>query len=151
MLNYKKYLINSQFSYILSRFIIAGIFIYAGTIKIVSPEKFASIISNYGIVPEPFLLTIAIALPVFEILTGLGLIFDLRFSLDLISGMLLLFIGVLWFGILNNLAIDCGCFSTEDIAEQNSLKSALYKDFVLITMVLYCYIWRYFNNRRVIL
>jgi hypothetical protein len=77
-----------------------------------------------------------------ELIAGLGLIFDVKGSLSVILGLLVLFAFVLWFGILKDLDIDCGCFSPDDLAEHNALWSALYRDLAMIIAALYLFWWR---------
>lgn len=130
-------------TYRFNRFILGGIFIWAGAAKLMAPRSFAVVISQYGLVPDEFLVVTAIGLPVLEVIGGLGLVFDFRASLEVIAGLLLIFIGMLWFGILKDLDIDCGCFSPAEITEQSSLRSAFYRDLVLLTQVLYLFWWRW--------
>lgn len=115
------------------------IFVWAGAIKLGDPKTFAEILSAYELVPESLLIPMAIGLPGLEVIAGLGLIFDVKGSLGFIFGLLITFIIVLWFGILKDLEIDCGCFSTGDLKEQDSLRSALYRDMVMIVGVFYLF------------
>ncbi len=112
-LNFTKKFVSSPLPYITVRLILGSVFVYAGVVKILDPKAFASIISQYGLVPESLLVPVAIGLPLVEILAGLGLIFNIRGSLPTIFGLLVMFIFVLWYGILQELNIDCGCFTTE--------------------------------------
>ncbi len=144
-------IILSPWAYRTARLILGTVFLYAGFSKIFDPSSFARIISNYGIVPEYLLVPVAILMPAIEIFAALGLIFDIRFSLEVITGFLFLFVGILWFGILKGLTVDCGCFSTEDISEHDSLRHALYRDFIFIALTAYCFIWRKYRGRRVFL
>ena len=93
-------------------------------------------------VPEALLVPAAVGLPALELIAGLGLIFDVKGSLSVTLGLLVLFAFVLWFGILKDLDIDCGCFSPDDLAEHNALWSALYRDLGMIGAVLYLFWWR---------
>jgi hypothetical protein len=83
---------------------------------------------------------VAIGLPALEFLAGLGLIFAIRGSLSIIFGLLITFVIVLWYGILHNLNIDCGCFSPEEIKGYTSLRHALYRDIVMIAATIYLYV-----------
>ncbi len=114
------------------RLILGSVFIYAGFAKIIDPKAFAKVISHYDIIPEILLAPVAIGLPVIELLAGLGLMFNARGSLPVILALLIAFTIVLGYGIHNNLHIDCGCFSPEEITDQNNLKSALYRDLVML-------------------
>lgn len=126
---------------------IAALFIYAGVTKLLDPKAFARIVSAYGIVPEAILPVVAIGLPLLETIAGVGLLFDIRGSLTVISGLLGLFILVLGFGILKDLNVDCGCFGTEELAQQSSLRQALYRDLALIGIIIpYLYLSRRFRQ-----
>ena len=100
--------------YNLSRWCIGIIFIYAGTVKLLEPKIFAVLIDAYGIVPENLLIPVAVTLPAVEIVAGLGLLFDIEKSLFIISGLLVLFIAILGYGIRMGLDVDCGCFGPEE-------------------------------------
>lgn len=136
-------LLFSRAMYITVRVVIALVFVYAGTVKLLDLDSFASLISRYGLVP-PFLLdAVTIGLPVLEVIAGIALVFDSRFSLETITAMVCLFLFVLWFGILKDLHIDCGCFSAGELSEHGSLRAALYRDIVLLGMTSYLFLWRH--------
>ncbi|HYA14933.1 MAG TPA: MauE/DoxX family redox-associated membrane protein [Syntrophales bacterium] len=126
----------SPLLYRIVRFGLATIFIYAGVSKLFDPKAFARLVSAYSIFPEAVLPVIAIGLPLIETLAGIGLLLDIRGSLAVISGLLGLFIFVLGFGILKDLNVDCGCFGTEELARQDSLRQAFYRDLVLISIII---------------
>lgn len=111
---------------------LALVFVWSGTAKLASIKAFAQTISEYGLVPEPLLLPMAVGLPLVELVAGIGLILNLCGCLEVVTALLLLFIGVLWFGILKDLDIDCGCFSPLEQAEHGSLRQAFYRDFFFL-------------------
>lgn len=135
-------------SYHLLRVILGSVFIYSGAVKLADVKGFARMISQYDLVPDQFLAPVAIGLPVIELLAGVGLIFEIAGALTAIFGMLLMFIAVLWYGILKDLDIDCGCFSTEEIKGQNSLRQAIYRDIVMVAVCCYFYIFRFMRIKR---
>jgi hypothetical protein len=143
----KRALFCSPWIYRATRILLGGIFIWAGGVKLISPRAFARTISGWGLVPDDLLVPVAIGLPVIEILAGLGLVFDIRGSLKVISGLLVTFLVILGYGILNNLNVDCGCFSAEELRAQNSLRIALYRDLGLMGIVGYLSMWRWFQKR----
>ena len=147
MLRFKKMIASPWFNLLL-RFVIGGVFVYAGFIKLMDPKSFAKVISQYDLIPEMLLAPSAIGLPLLELLAGLGLIFNIRGSLSVIFGMLVLFVFFLWYGILNDLSIDCGCFSPEEIADYNSLKKAFYRDLLMIGGALFIFLQRYIRSDR---
>ena len=126
-------------AYRLVRCSLAAVFLYTGLTKLLAVRAFAVVLSRYGLVPEPLLAPAAVGLPLLEVLAGLGLIFDVRGSLTAITAMLLVFMAALWFGVLQGLEIDCGCYSPGELAEQGSLRRALYRDFVFLAMAGYLY------------
>jgi uncharacterized membrane protein YphA (DoxX/SURF4 family) len=127
-----------------ARVVLGAVFVYAGLIKLADPKAFAVSISQYDIVPQILLAPAAIGLPALELLAGLGLIMNIRGSLTVIFSLLVLFVSVMGYGILNNLNVDCGCFSENDIKGFNSLRTAFYRDLIMIAMATYIYVYRRF-------
>ncbi len=122
---------------------LALVFLYAGTVKLLDPKAFARSISQYDLAPDFLLPVLAIGLPLVEILGAAGLIFAIRGSLSLIMGLLLFFVAVLWYGILNDLDVDCGCFSAEELRAQAGLWQAFYRDLVMIGAAIYLFLSRW--------
>jgi uncharacterized membrane protein YphA (DoxX/SURF4 family) len=127
-----KKIIASSWLRLFVRFSIGAVFVYAGFVKLIDPRAFARVISHYDMVPDSFLPFVAIGLPAVEFLAGLGLIFNIRGSLSVIFILLMLFSLVLGYGIFNDLNIDCGCFTPDEINQQNSLKTAFFRDLFLV-------------------
>ena len=125
---------------------LALVFLYAGTVKLLDPKAFARSISQYGLAPDFLLPVLAIGLPLLEILGAVGLIFAIRGSLSLIFGLLLFFVTVLWYGILNDLDVDCGCFSAEELQAQAGLWQAFYRDLIMIGAAIFLYMSRWIRN-----
>jgi uncharacterized membrane protein YphA (DoxX/SURF4 family) len=117
------------------RIALASLFIYGGTVKLFAPKAFAATISTYNLVPEMFLPVVAIGLPLIETVAGLGLIFNKSWGLHLITGLLIMFVFVLGYGVLGELNVDCGCFSTEELDKQAGLRMAFYRDLILLGLV----------------
>ena len=124
------------------------VFIYAGAVKLMEPRAFALVLSRYDLVPDFLLATAALGLPALEVLAGLGLCLDLRGSLGVITGLLLVFLAVLWFGVLQGLEIDCGCFSAEEQAGHEGLRLALRRDLYMLSATVYLYIHRWLARTR---
>jgi uncharacterized membrane protein YphA (DoxX/SURF4 family) len=138
----------SPWPYRILRFGLAVLFIYAGVVKLLDPKGFARIISAYDLVPDSLLPIVAVGLPLLETAAGIGLLFDIGGSLAVISGLLVLFIAVLGYGILQNLDVDCGCFGVEELARQDSLRLAFYRDLILVFIVVpYLYLSRWNRTR----
>ncbi len=134
-------------AYCILRITIGGVFVYSGAIKVMDIKGFARMVSQYGLVPDPLLAPVAYGLPVLELLAGLGLVFEVPWALTAISGMLVMFIGVLWYGVLQGLDIDCGCFSTEETRGYDSLRKALFRDLVMLAVCVYFYLHRIIRVR----
>lgn len=133
--------------YIIVKLSIGFIFAYAGFVKLLEPKAFAKIISQYDIVPDIFLPYFAIGLPAIELIAGLGLIFNLRGSLYITFFLLALFLFVLGYGIFNNMNVDCGCFSEEEISGINSLKKAFYRDIIMMFGVIFIFSFKKYQNK----
>ncbi len=123
----------------------AAIFLYAGVNKLIDPQSFGVVIEAFGLVPESWTMPIAIALPIVEIIAAMGLLFDLRGSLSAITGLLVLFLAIVGYGVWLGLDIDCGCFGPEDPEGEAyaSLRPTLYRNILLILGVSYLYWWRF--------
>lgn len=96
---------------------LGGFFLAAGLFKLSHPTGvtgFARIIGDYGLIPSALLLPAAWALIASEIIGGLLTLLRLRGGLALTSGMLLMFVGVLAYGLHLGLDVDCGCFGPGD-------------------------------------
>ena len=130
--------------YTILRWIIGIVFIYSGVVKLIDPETFAVLIDAYGLLPEVLLMPMAVMLPAAEVLAGAGLLVDLRGSLAGITGLLVLFVIILGYGILMGLDVDCGCFGPEDPESRafHDLRPALYRDLVMLAAVACMYAWR---------
>jgi len=144
-------IMTSPWPYRILRFSLAAMFIYGGVMKLFDPKSFARVISSYDIVPEILLPFVAIGLPLLETVAGIALLFDVRGSLAVISGLLGMFVFVLGYGILSDLNVDCGCFGTEELAQQDSLRQAFYRDLFLVGIIVpYLYMSRWVRNRAVL-
>lgn len=123
------------------RLALAGIFIYAGVIKLLGPKAFAHAIAQYDLVPEGLLPLVAIGLPALEVLAGLGLILEVRGSLGTIAVLLLMFLVILGYAVSQNLDIDCGCFTADELDAQHSVTTAFWRDLMMTGATLFLY-WR---------
>ncbi len=136
--------------YRLVRFLLAAVFIWSGTAKILAPQSFVYVIDAFGIVPEALVWPTALGLSICELVAGIGLVFDLKWSLGIITGLLGLFIVVLSYGLWLGLDVDCGCFGPDDPEGQafHSLRPALYRDLVMLLSISFLYFWRYNQSLR---
>lgn len=143
-----KSLVFSIWSYRVVRSVISLIFVLSGASKITDLSSFAAIIDAYGLVPMGWAIAVALVLTITELIAGLGLLFDIRGSLSAITAMLLFFMLILGYGIRMGFDVDCGCFGAQDVeaAAFHGLRSALYRDFVILAGAVYLYWWRHAMN-----
>lgn len=141
--------ITSQWPYRIIRWGLAVVFIYSGITKLFDPEAFAVVIKAFGLIPESMVMPVAILLPVLEVLIGMTVIWDIRWSLESMTWLLVLFMAILGYAIFMGLDIDCGCFGPDDPEHKgfSSLRPALYRDMVMMTGILYLYAWRHLKNK----
>lgn len=133
-----------RLAYCLIRIAIGAIFVWSGASKLLDHQQFAVIIEAYGLIPEMTVVPTAFTLTLLELLAGIGLILDIQGSLGLITGMLLLFMAILSYGLWIGLDVDCGCFGPEDPEAEafHGLRPALYRDMVMLTGIGYLFFWR---------
>ena len=116
-------------------------FVLAGITKLCSSDAFARKIGEFGIVPEGTLLSAAIGLAVLEVASGGALALGSRLGLHAVTGLLLLFLGVLGYGIAIGLDIDCACLAlAPEDAGASSLGEAIVRDLVMLAACAYLYL-----------
>ena len=98
------------------RFVLGGLFVYAGLVKALEPLDFAQNIRNYALVGQSLSFIAAIILPWLEILAGACLVAGIwkRGAALVISGLLIFFIVLTVVTMIRGLDIDCGCFGAID-------------------------------------
>lgn len=114
-----KSILTGQPAYFILRLILGGLFIYAGVLKLMDPSGFAMTINLYGLVSWKLSKLLAYAIPTMEILTGLGLVLDVRGALAAIVAQLLGFMCILLYALYIGLDADCGCFGTPRATEND--------------------------------
>lgn len=133
-------LFSSKTLYLVLRIILGGLFVYAGVTKLSDTAAFAQAIDGYGLVTWRMANLIAKTLPILEVASGLGLIFDVRGALGMIVVQLLGFMGVLAYGIHMGLDVDCGCFGPSDSGgESGGLWPTLIRDMLMFAACLLIY------------
>ncbi len=105
------------------RLLIGLIFIYASIDKIIHPGAFAKIIHNYRLLPPEYINILALVLPWLEAITGICLIFGIKYKAAnlIILTMLVVFIIALSINLVRGVNISCGCFSTSGSVKSNLL------------------------------
>ena len=96
------------------RLILAAVFLYAGWVKLFSPLDFADSIASFQLLPTGIIMTVALALPFFEIVLGLLMLFKCTARIASLGMCLLigLFISALFWAQIRGLKVDCGCFGS---------------------------------------
>lgn len=137
-------IVRSVWLYQIIRVLLGLLFFYSGVTKILHPGAFALVIEAYGLIPDLLVMPVAIGLPLLEIMAALGLLTEVKGSLSIITGLIILFMGVLGYGIYLGLDIDCGCFGPGDPEGEvfHNLRDALYKNVFLIGGIMYLYWYR---------
>ncbi len=145
-------LINNKLFVLLCRFILGGVFIYASIDKILNPEAFAAILSNYELLPDFFIYAPALFLPWIELVAGSFLIAGIyvRGSSVILNGLLVLFITAIMINLVRGISFDCGCFSTLAGTGSN-VYYLLIRDLLLLIpgyVILFHYIFRRRSENR---
>ncbi len=84
-------------------------FVGTGFVKLMDIPEFANHLGDFGIVPDGLVSAVAWLVSLTELMTGLGLMANVRGSLTAALILLILFTSVLTYGIVLGLDIDCGC------------------------------------------
>jgi uncharacterized membrane protein YphA (DoxX/SURF4 family) len=131
------------------RILLGGLFAWAGILKLSDPEAFAVTIAAFGILPEPLVMPVAVVLPALEALLSIALVLDIEGALSAITGLLLVFIAIVAYGIFLGLDVDCGCFGPEDPESRAfpGLRGTLVRDLLMLGGVVYLYAWRILRSR----
>ena len=133
----------SDFIWRLANFIVGGIFIYAGAIKVLDPVGFANDIDNYKMLPWAIVVRLAFYLPWLEIFCGVALN-TRKFYLggcSILTGLISIFIIASIVAKARGLDITCGCFG--HVSKDWSFSSHLALDFVILAAL----IGLWFSNR----
>ena len=88
------------------RLFIGGLFLYTGVTKLADVAGFSESIAAYGILPAFLLPCAAFGLPIVEVVTGFGTLINKRWALLGILAMMIMFTGVLGYGVAVGLEID---------------------------------------------
>ena len=128
----------AQIIRLLIRLVLAGVFLYAGIIKVLDPAGFVVSIEAYRVVPYSVAAAVAYYLPWLEIVTALALLWPRaqRPAAVLLAVLMAVFMALLLAAWARGLDINCGCFgSAEDPANYPLL---LVRDIALLLAALFC-------------
>ena len=132
-----KDLLPSTRVYVLARICTGIILFWAGGVRLMDMGAFIRILSSYSSLPDAVIFSVAIGLPVAQLIAGVGLVLDLRGSVKASLCVLLLSVAVLASGILCHLNLDGSLFPAEPTAPQKGLPRALLIDAGLLVVMLY--------------
>ncbi len=126
------------------------LFVLSGASKLGETVLFSDLIRRYGLLPDALIVPVARGLPLLELIAGVGLIFDIRGSLTATSGMLMLFMAVLSYGIFRGIDVGCACFGWGALSGmlEASPSATLLRDMVLLGVCAYLYYWRHANSEK---
>ena len=121
-------------------FLVGGLFIYAGVVKIIDPVEFARDIDNYKMLPWKLGVGLALYLPWLEIFCGLSLITRVfyRGSVFIVTLLMSLFIVASIVAKARGLDVSCGCFG--HASKYLSFSWHLVLDFLLLGGLLF--LWK---------
>ena len=104
-----------QLFVLVARLVLTGVFVLAALPKIKDPVAFATSVNAFQIVGPELSNWIALVLPWFELIIGIGILIpQIKSSSGLLIAMLLLvFIGLHISAWARGLEISCGCFGAE--------------------------------------
>lgn len=107
-------MINNPKLQFLFRFILGGVFIWAGVVKIAAPLDFAQDIANYQIFPDSLSFFLALILPYVEVLCGILIVAGIipRTSAFILSGLLVGFLLLIVITMIRGIDVECGCFGS---------------------------------------
>lgn len=121
------------------------LFLLAAVWKLGDLTGFRDTIGRFGIVLDGLVPATALLLVAAELAVGLGLVAGLCAALHGALALVLLFLGVLTYGLHLGLDIDCGCFGP---GERTDLAQALRRDLVLLGLCVALYWSRARRERR---
>jgi hypothetical protein len=132
------------------RYIVGGLFIFSGLVKVVDPigtaikleeyfAVFAGDIAEFFSVFEPYALVIGIILNVLEVTLGVALMirWRVRYTMNLLSIMIVFFTFLTFYTAYFNKVTDCGCFG--DAITLTPWQSFT-KDVILLVLISFLYL-----------
>lgn len=112
------------------RVFLGGLFLYAGLVKSSSSAEFALALVPFTFVPSAWLGTLALALPVVEIIAGLLILlpWTKRAGAWLILLLSLVFAIALGWALANGIIVSCACFGQDETPSAAKMIAALARD-----------------------
>lgn len=130
-------MVGSEKIRILCAWLLGGLFLYAGGLKLLRPDLLLTDIVSYQLVSYRFAYVVSYILPAVEILAGGALFFRSRrvFAASLLFALTFVFILALGSAWARGLDISCGCFGKS--ASKANYPWLIGRDVVLLLMSLY--------------
>jgi putative oxidoreductase len=97
---------------LIGRVVLAGVFIYAGALKVLDPQEFLLDVRSFQMLGDPWAACLALGLPWLEIFCGLALLLGgwTRGACLVLGGLLLAFAAAFIQAWARGLDVTCGCF-----------------------------------------
>jgi uncharacterized membrane protein YphA (DoxX/SURF4 family) len=126
----------------LARLALAGVFAYAGLLKLRGPMQFAEAVEAYSLLHPLLISLVAVGLPVLELLTAVALVLNRPRRLGLLSAVMMsaMFVIALSSAAARGLDIECGCFGSDGILATGSTWTALGRAIVLLGIAVALYL-----------
>ena len=123
------------------RLALAAVFLYAGVVKLISPDAFLADIESYRLLPYRAAWLIAYYLPALEVLVGVAILVPAwnRAAALVMGGMMGVFILALLSAWARGLDISCGCFGRSP--ETRQYLWLFVRDILLVVALVG--VWRY--------
>jgi putative oxidoreductase len=140
-----KRIVTHPYAALMLRLYIAGLFIYAGMVKINYTAEFAETIASYRMVPHWGVNAMAIIMPWIELISGILLLCGIRVrsAIVVLGSLLVMFTAGIAANLIWKAPIDCGCFHT--LGDTISWKT-LVRDLIWIVMAAHVFFYdRYFR------
>jgi putative oxidoreductase len=109
------------------RMILGGVFLYAGVLKMKSPQDFADSISTFQLLPVAWINLLALSLPPFEMIAGIMLIVTIIFALAIGQA------------LARGLQVNCGCFGGGAASSTWKTWAGLGRDLILFVAAFLAY------------
>jgi len=131
---------------LLLRLVIAGVFIAASIDKIAHPDRFADIVLDYDLLPDPIINLFAVCLPWVEFALGLFLVAGrwVPSASLLATGLTVMFMAAIGINLARgNANLHCGCFSTSAEGGKEAAWGLLARDALLLAAGIWLFVRSY--------
>jgi len=114
-----------------------GVFIYAGTLKLLDPAMFVMDVRSFDLLPDPYAAWVAMFLPCLEILAGLAVITGVlrKGGLLVLNGSLGVFLVAIGISWSRGIDIQCGCFGSKGAS--GNYVELIVRDVLLLALGIY--------------